>query len=194
MPDRFSDVAAKLDAHSRRPGRESNTQPERTMPRVIRREELSGMAENARAEFKDVNQVLGVSSRATDAPAGAIPWSDLGVADLDDISPAKKEKIASVAIAQTAAAFQKMLPLEDAPGITLFAVEADRTVLYSRYRVANNLDAETQAEAARALRRRACLGATMDMTLRLGGQYEYVVYDEGGLIIDRFTITENSCT
>ena len=59
--------------------------------------------------------------------------------------------------------------------------------------MSRDIDPADRNQAGRALRRRACLGATMDMTLRLGGQYEYVLYDAGGLIVDRFTITDKSC-
>lgn len=129
----------------------------------------------------------------SDMTADANPWSDIGSAKLSELSDAERKKIASASIAQTAAAFQKILPLEDTPGVTLFAVEAAHAVMHSRYRMSNDIDPADQNEAGRALRRRACLGATIDMTLRLGGRYEYVLYDAGGLIVDRFTITENSC-
>ena len=134
MPDRFADVASKLDAQSRRESSDGAPPQKPAMPRNASREDINNLAANARSEFKDVNAALGVSSSATDleAPAAsAIPWADLGSADLDDISPAEKQKIAAAAIAQTADAFQQILPLHEAPGITLFAVEATHTVMHS---------------------------------------------------------------
>lgn len=199
MPDRFADVTAKLEAASGNEGRGETRESNNSQKPALRDAspgQVSDMAANARSTLKDVNAALGVSSGAAalETPsASGIPWADLGAADLDDITDAEKLRIANAAIEQTAAAFQQILPLQDAPGITLFAVEAVRTTMVSRYRIARDIDPIDRNDATRALRRRACLGASMDMTLRLGGQYEYVLYDASGLIVDRFTITATSC-